>query len=89
MKPPVRVDRIGSLSRAFEFVSLLIGRERVTLREIEREMGAHRRTVIRYAHSAEMAGLIEWHRGKPIGRDCDPNDRSWVRLLSARLRRAA
>jgi len=72
-----------SLSRAFAFLALLVGRANgVGLREIATSLGVHYRTAIRYAAAAERAGLVDWTHGDGY------NTMSSVKLLNERLRRA-
>lgn len=76
---------------AFDFLSHLIGRDWVTIWEIADAMGRSYRTAFRYAQAAEAAGLVEYRPGRGcIPRDTQrPDERGAVRLVSARLRRAA
>lgn len=81
-------ERSASLSRSFDFIALLVGRESgVTLREIAECLDCTYRTAIRYANGAEVAGLVEWQRG--LGGRGGPNQKGTVRLVNAKLRRAA
>jgi DNA-binding IclR family transcriptional regulator len=86
------VSRLGQdtgarLVAAFDFLAVLVGRDWVTTREIADALGCHRRTVRRYALAAEMVGLVEYRPGKQYQRGAE--DRSAVRLVSGRMRRAA
>lgn len=81
--------RVAAITHAFDFIAFLVGREQVSIMEITRHLGCHVRTVYRYAHAAEQAGLIEWRkpergRGFRFG-----ESRSSIRLLNPRLRRCA
>jgi predicted transcriptional regulator len=72
---------------AFDFLATLIGRDWVTIWEVAEKMGRHYRTVRRYALAAEMAGMVEYRMG--ISNAKRPEDRAAVRLVNARMRRAA